>query len=74
MSYFEIEYRSFELLPQRHQLSTTSHFTIEEVFETIEKANVYTSKSHFTIDPIFNRNFVNTFHLQNLPNQRQHVH
>ena len=34
MTTFELNYSRFEQLPQRHQLSTKFHFTIEEVFET----------------------------------------
>ena len=40
MSIFELEYIHFERIPQRHQLTTTFHFTIEEVFETLKTDNV----------------------------------
>ena len=49
------------------------HSTIEEVFETLEAADVDMSKSHSITDPIVNRNFDNKFHCHNGPNQRQHV-
>ena len=35
MTTFELEYRKFKQLPQRHQLSTTFQSKIEEVFETL---------------------------------------
>ena len=35
MTIFELNYRMFELLPQIHQLSTTSTYKIEELFETL---------------------------------------
>ena len=73
MTDFELEYRKFEWLPQRHQIFTTFHFINEEVFETLETANVGISKAHSVIFPIFDRNFVNTFHLQNGPHQRQRI-
>ena len=53
---FEIEYRTFELNPQRQQLSTTFQFTIEEVFETLEKGYVNMTTFHSVIDPIVNVN------------------
>ena len=71
---FELEYRKFEQPTQRHQRTTKSHFTTEEVFETLEIANVDMSKYHSTIDPVFKSNFGNNFHHKNIPNQRQHVH
>ena len=43
---FELEYRKFELNPQRHQLSTTFQLTIEEVFGTLEIEDVYTTTAH----------------------------
>ena len=74
MTTFEIKYRKFERLTHGHQLSTKFHFTIEEVFETLETEDVDMSTSHSMIDPIFNRNVGNIFHHQNGPNQRQHIH
>ena len=71
---FEPEYRNFEQLPQRYQLSTTFHFTIEEIFGTLETANLDMSKPHSVIDPIVNRKFGNILHRYNGPNQWQHVH
>ena len=35
MTEFEIEYRKFEQKPQKNQLYTTFHLTVEEVFETL---------------------------------------
>ena len=71
---FELNYRNFEWLPQRHQLTTTFHFTIEEVFETLDTEDLDMSTAHSIIDPIVNRNFGSTFHHKNLPNQRQCVY
>ena len=71
---FELDYRKFEHLPQIHQLSTTFTYTTEEVFETLQKVDIDTISSHSTIEAIVNRNFVNTFQHQNVPNQRQHTH
>ena len=44
------------------------------VFETLETADIDISTAHSVIEPIANRNFGNTFHHQNGPNQRQHIH
>ena len=74
MNTFELEYIKFEQNPQRCQISTNFHLTIEEVFDTLETADVDMSESHSMIDPIFNRNFGNTFRHRNGPNQRHHVH
>ena len=74
MTTFEIEYRKFEWLPQRDQLTTTFQFTTEEVFETLEKDHVEISTSHSMIEPIVNWNFINTSHHQNGKNQHQHFH
>ena len=74
MTTSELDYRNFERIPQRHQLSTIFHSTIEEVFETLETADVDISTAHFIIEPIVNRNFVNTFHHHNGPNKHQCVH
>ena len=59
MNKFDLECRKFERLPQRHQISTTVHFTIEEVFETLESVDIYMSKYHSMIDPVVNKNFEN---------------
>ena len=40
MTKFELDYRKFEQLPKRHQLSTTIHIKIEELIETIDTADV----------------------------------
>ena len=68
MTTFELEYITFEQNTLRHQLSTTFLFTIEEVFETLNTAYVYMSTAHYFIDPFVNRNFGNTFHHRNVPN------
>ena len=57
MTSFELEYINFEQLKQIHQLSNTLHFIIEEVFETLERVDVYLSTDHTMVDPIVNRNF-----------------
>ena len=48
---------------------------MKEVFETPEKADVEITTTRYTtiIDIIFKRNFVNTFHHQNVPNQCQYA-
>ena len=74
MNTFEIYYRKFQRLSQTHQLSTTFHFTIEEVFETLDTANIEISTTNSIVDPILNRNFGNTFHHQNGINQCQQFH
>ena len=40
MTTFELDYIKFELLPQRHQLSTILQYKINESFETTETAYV----------------------------------
>ena len=40
MTKFEPDYRKFKQLPQRHQLTTTFQFTIEEAFETLEITDI----------------------------------
>ena len=35
MTTFELDYTRFEQKPQRHQLSTTFQFEIEELFENL---------------------------------------
>ena len=74
MTTIEIYYRKFEHLPQKHQLSTIFNSTIEEVFETLETADIDMSTDHSMIEPTVNRYFVNTLHHQNGPNQCQHIH
>ena len=73
MTILEIDYGKFECIPQRHQLPTLFNSKIEEVFENIETKDEDMSKFHSMIKPIFNRNFGNTFHHHNGPNQRQHI-
>ena len=41
MSIFVLEYRNIERLPQIYQLFIILQATIEEVFETLEKADAY---------------------------------
>ena len=43
---FQLEYINFERKPQRNQFSTTFQFTIQEVFETLETANVDTKTAN----------------------------
>ena len=40
MNPFELYFRKFEGLTQRNQLSTILNLTTEEVFETLEKADI----------------------------------
>ena len=75
MNPFELDYRNFERLPQRNQLSTIFNSKIEEIFEIleIEYIYIYITKSHYMIEPIVNWNFGNKFQHQNGPNQRQNT-
>ena len=72
MNPFELYYRMFEPHTQRQQLSLTFTPKIEEIFETLETADIYTTPSHSIIETIFNRNFGNRFQHQNVPNHCQH--
>ena len=74
MTTYELQYRPIVCNPQRHQLTTTFHHTIEEVFETLEIEDVDTSIAHSTIDPIVNRKSGKNIYQHNRPNHRQHVH
>ena len=40
MNHFELDHRNIECLPKIHQLSTTFTPKIEEVFETLETADI----------------------------------
>ena len=73
MAPFELDYRRFERLPQIHKIFTIFTSTIEEVFETLETADLDIPTSHSIIEPTVNRNFDNTFQHHNGPNQRQHI-
>ena len=48
MTTFELEYRKFAWNPQRHKLSNTFQFTIEEVFESLETSDVYMKTSNYS--------------------------
>ena len=74
MNTFELNYRKYEQLPQRQQLSTIFKSTIEEVFEALETVDVCMSTAHSMIEPIVNRNFGNIFDHRNGPNQHQRIH
>ena len=74
MTNFELCYRNFEFLTQRHQPSTIFQSTIEEVFETLETPYVDMSTSHSMIEPTVNKKFGNTYNHQNGPNKRQHIY
>ena len=83
MNKFELEYRNIMRLPQIIHLSTTFLLILKSVFETIETVYVEMSTAHSMIGPIVYRNFDNTCHhqngpnqwhyIQNGPNQRQHI-
>ena len=66
MTYNEMYHRKFERNPQRRQLSIHFETTMEQVFETLETANIDTTTiySPNMVKPIVNRNFENTFHHQ----------
>ena len=74
MNSFELQFRRFERQPQRDQLSNIFTPKIEEIFETLETADIEINPSHSMIETIINRNFVNTFQNHNGPNQRQHTY
>ena len=59
-------------MPQSDQISNIFNPKTEEIFETIETADIDMNISHSIIEPIINRNFGNTFQHRNVPNQRQH--
>ena len=72
----ELENRQFEYKPQRHQISNTFQFTIEEIFKTLETADLYITTANYStlIETIVNRNFGNTFHFNNGKNWHQYLH
>ena len=74
MTPFELDYRKFEYHSQSQKLSMTFTPIIEEVFKTLETADIDMTPSHSMIEPIVNRNFGNTLQYQNGPNQLQHTH
>ena len=76
MTTFELEYRKFERKSQEHKLSNKFQFTTEEVFETLDIVYINARTAHYStiIEPIVNKNYGNTFHHQNIPNQLQHIH
>ena len=47
---------------------------MEEIFETLETADIDMYPSHSMIEPIVKNNFENTFQHQNGPNQHQRTH
>ena len=69
MTYFEMDYRKCQPKPQRHQLSIDFEITAEQVFETLEIAdiNIKTTGSPKMVEPIVNSNVGNNFHHQNVP-------
>ena len=71
---FELEFRRFERQPQSNHPSITFTPKTEEIFETLETADIDMNPSHSMIEPIINRNFGNTSQHQNGPNQHQHTH
>ena len=73
MTSFEIDFRMFERQPHSDQLSITFTLSMEYIFETLETADVDMNPPHSIIEPIVNRNFENTFHHHNLPNQHKHT-
>ena len=73
MDSFEIYFKRFERQLQSNQLSIIFNTSIELIFETLETADIDMNLSHSIIEPIVNKNFLNTFHHQNGPNQLQHT-
>ena len=74
MTSYEIDYIRFERQPQSEQISLTFTPKMEEIFETLETADIDMNPSHSIIEPIVNRNVGNPFRHQNRPNQHQHTH
>ena len=73
MTSFELDFKRFEHQPQSDQLSEIFTPSMEGTFKTLQTADIDMNPSHSMIEPIVNRNFRNTFHHQNVPNQRQHI-
>ena len=71
---FDLDYRRFERQPQSQQLPLPFTPKIEEIYEILETSDLYMTPSHSMIEPIVRRNFVNTLHYHNVPNQRQPAH
>ena len=71
MTSFEIYFTQFERLPKSDQLKHTFDQSIENILETLETADIGINPYQSTIGHIVNRNFGNTFHYHNGPNQRQ---
>ena len=74
MTSFEIEFGKFERQPLSDQLSNIFTPITEEIFGTIETADIDMNPSHSMVESVVNRNFGNKFQNQNGPNQRQHTH
>ena len=49
-------YITFERHPKNQQIYITFTPTIEEVFETLDKTDIYITLSYATVEPIFNSN------------------
>ena len=64
----------FEHQTQSQQLSLTFTLKIEEIFEALETVDIYMTPSDSMIKPIANRNFGNTYHHKNGPNQCEYTH
>ena len=64
----------FEHQTQSQQLSLTFTLKIEEIFEALETVDMYMTPSDSIIKPISNRNFGNTYHHKNGPNQCEYTH
>ena len=73
MTTFELDYRNFECLTQRHQLSTIFNSTIEEFFETLVTEYVDMLTAHSMVEPIIRQNYGNKAYQQNGKNQRQYI-
>ena len=73
MTSFEIYFRRFEGHPQSEQLSIIFNPSMELKFETLETSYIDMNPSNSIIEPIVKRNFGNTFHHHNGPNQRQYT-
>ena len=71
MTSFELDFRRFKRQPQSDQLSIIFTPSMELIFGILETADIDMNQYHSIIETIFNRNFGNTFHHKNGPNQRR---
>ena len=71
MTSFEQYFRWFERPQQSNQLYDIFLPSMEYIFYNLKTADIEINTSHSMIELIVNRNFVDTFHHNNVPNQHQ---